>query len=166
MQWKDVTRSHKKYYPGDHDVQNDFVCPSTKAIWPINTTTFSTEHFTLSLKNISKFQVIRRVFEEMRANTWHMEKHIRIISVYHCSWTIYSLKSILLIKRSYKNYITTFCRKHHTQGGQHFNFSKFPDFSLTFPENFPWLWSSLATQIYQPAFTLVCYYVNINSKFG
>ena len=27
------------------------------------------------------------------------------------------------------------------QGGQHFNFSKFPDFSLTFLENFLWLWS-------------------------
>ena len=27
------------------------------------------------------------------------------------------------------------------QGGQHFNFSKFSDFSLTFPENFPWIWS-------------------------
>ena len=25
---------------------------------------------------------------------------------------------------------------YHIQGGQHFNFSKFPDFSLTFPENF------------------------------
>ena len=27
--------------------------------------------------------------------------------------------------------------KVHLQGGQHFNFSKFFDFSLTFPENFP-----------------------------
>ena len=27
-------------------------------------------------------------------------------------------------------------QKKGIQGGQHFNFSKFPDFSLTFPENF------------------------------
>ena len=33
------------------------------------------------------------------------------------------------------------------QGGQHFNFSKLPDFSPTFPENFLWLWSLRATQI-------------------
>ena len=43
-------------------------------------------------------------------------------------------------KNSREDILNEFNRKklkELNQGGQHFNFSKFPDFSLTFPENFP-----------------------------
>ena len=38
-------------------------------------------------------------------------------------------------KRAFLNRVQDTCFEHF-QGGRHFNFSKFPDFSLTFPENF------------------------------
>ena len=47
---------------------------------------------------------------------------------------------------TFKQWIYALLRK--AQGGQHFSFSKFPDFSLTFAENFPWLWSWHATLKY------------------
>ena len=45
-------------------------------------------------------------------------------------------------------HISTVFNNEEYQGGQHFNFSKFPDFSLTFPEKYPWLWNSRATLKY------------------
>ena len=47
-----------------------------------------------------------------------------------------------------KRIVACFFNMMMLQGGQHFNFSKFPDFSLTFPENFLWLWSSRETLKY------------------
>ena len=75
----------------------------------------------------------------------------------HCQWAFLFLTSwramlkYFLLKQLLHMHLMVFVYKiftHHYQSGQHFNFSKFPDFSLTFPENFLWFWSSRATLKY------------------
>ena len=69
-------------------------------------------------------------------------KHVHEQSSMTCQWTCVSWQES-------NNYFQSILLNDiFTQGGQHFSFSKFPDFSLTFPENFPWLWSSRATLKY------------------